>query len=88
MVIFVTFIMPWAEAYIWLSRIAPLNRKLGTPLSRCHGLSAVMPYLLSRFFLGTLSRVATMLVRGLMALIVSSAAVRRDDGGSGPSFRR
>eukprot|EP00045_Choanoeca_perplexa_P016179 m.214244 g.214244 ORF g.214244 m.214244 type:complete len:560 (-) comp17190_c0_seq1:1572-3251(-) len=28
MVIFVTFIMPWAEAYIWLSRIAPLNRKL------------------------------------------------------------
>lgn len=29
MVIFVTFIMPWAEAYIWLSRIAPLNRKLG-----------------------------------------------------------
>eukprot|EP00730_Choanoeca_flexa_P019180 TRINITY_DN9359_c0_g1_i2.p1 TRINITY_DN9359_c0_g1~~TRINITY_DN9359_c0_g1_i2.p1 ORF type:complete len:465 (+),score=81.45 TRINITY_DN9359_c0_g1_i2:134-1528(+) len=28
MVIFVAFIMPWLECYIWLSRIAPLNRKI------------------------------------------------------------
>lgn len=31
LVFIAAFILPWAEAYVYLSRVAPLNRKIGAP---------------------------------------------------------